>query len=181
MKAFSFSTIYKSVKRLQTEKEFFNVFMQNYQNASAKIAFFADEHNLNELNSLCHCENIVLKEVLFRYPVGLKIYSVSTTFELLENTLQHIIPFGIPQHLIEFHNWMLYGRLIDPDLNEPQVFTLESLSFGFIIWLVACGISLLGYIMEQLHIRLRRHLRTLIGLVLFLMLLYCRLNTCAYL
>jgi lipopolysaccharide export LptBFGC system permease protein LptF len=34
--------------------------------------------------------------------------------------------------------------------NEPMVLTLETLEFGFVIWLIACGIATIEFILELL-------------------------------
>lgn len=160
--------------------EFNETFLEKYRNPSEKFAFFADENNLIELNELCKCENKQLKEVLFRYPMGIEIHNAPFIFEIVEETLQLIIPFGIPQHSVNIHRWKWHKKF-DAEPKRPQVFTLDSLSFGFVLWLSSCGISFLWFLAEFLSRWLKKQLKPLIGLILFLMLLYCRLNTCAYL
>lgn len=173
---------YRDDRNVLHDDEFIIKFLQNYQNSNAKIAFFVDIKTLNELNAACKCSNKFFEQVLFRAQASFSFDLLgSLLFDIIEDTLQHIIPFGIPQHFSEYHKWVLYGRYDKQTVKGPKVLTLKSLSFGFVLWLAACGISFLGFFMEHMHIKMRRHMRQLIGLTLFLMLLYTRLKTCAYL
>lgn len=97
------------------------------------MAFYADEHNLNELSELCQCSNLVLEEILFSYQSGLSMSKKHFLYEFIEDTLQRIIPFGIPQHSADYHKWIFYGRWEKIADSGPTVFSLDSISFGFVI------------------------------------------------
>lgn len=145
------------------------------------MAFYADDYNMNVLNAACKCINLVLEEELYGYQTSFRMDEHHYLSHVIDRAIKRMAPFGIIQHSIEYYKWLLLDRW-DKALDEgPKVFTMEKLEFGFVMWLISCGISFMGFLSELLHIKLRRHFRTLIGLVLFLMLLYCRLNTCAYL
>jgi hypothetical protein len=55
--------------------------------------------------------------------------------------------------------------------KQPKVFDIGDLEFGFVVWLVACLISTIVFILEilirYLIIKLRRGARNYIGLYLF--------------
>jgi hypothetical protein len=36
--------------------------------------------------------------------------------------------------------------------SGPQVLTLENLSYGFNVWLIACGISIMGFVYEWIQV-----------------------------
>lgn len=162
--------------RQLTNNNFNDIFLETYQNSSEKVAFFADENNLIILNDLCHCENLLLDQVLFRYPMGIEVKQNTHAFDILEETLQLIIPFGIPQHSVNIHKWKWLYKF-DPEQKQPQVFSLESLSFGFVLWLGACGMSFLWFLFEFLQLWLKKQSKILIGLILFLLLLNSRVKT----
>jgi hypothetical protein len=63
------------------------------------------------------------------------------------------IPAGIPQYWAEYHDWYKYIRnhTYYEEESGPKVFALENLSFGFNVWLVACGLSLIGFLLEFLY------------------------------
>lgn len=140
-----------------TEQEFNSIFLKKYRNPSEKSAFFADESNLIVLNELCQCENLKFHEVLFRYPMGMEVHCADNIFDLIEETLLLITPFGIPQHSLEIHKWKWQGKF-DPEQKEPEIFSLDSLSFGFFIWLGACGLSCLWFLIELMQKMIRKQL-----------------------
>lgn len=56
-----------------------------------------------------------------------------------------LIESGIPQHF----NQRVFNLFPHPqELIEPKVFTVDDLWFGFLIWLIACGVSTAAFIME---------------------------------
>lgn len=58
---------------------------------------------------------------------------------------------GIMQYLFDYLiNFEVWRRCLDDDVPSPTVFSIGDLEFGFIIWLVACGISFCAFIMELL-------------------------------
>lgn len=160
--------------------DFERIYLDQYRNSSAKIAFYADEHNLNELNSLCQCSNLVLNEVLFQYQVGMGLIKNHYLFDKIDDTIQQITPFGILQYLADHHKWAVYKEN-NVQVDDLAPFTIDSLSFGFILWLAACVNSFVGFIVEMIHIRIENTVRTLVGLFLFLKLLNCRLKYGHYL
>lgn len=159
-----------------SDKNFNETFLDKRRDSSEKIAFYADENNLIILNDLCNCENIQLNEVLFRYPMGLELRDGAYIFEIVEETLQLIIPFGIPQHSVELHKWK-WHRKFDAEPKRPQVFTLDSLLFGFVLWLIACEISILWFLIELIKMETLKQSKSLVGLVLLIRLIKSRLNT----
>ena len=57
---------------------------------------------------------------------------------------------GIIQHLIEFYTWSLYYTEVEKEQTNPIVLSLDDLAFGFYIWLITFGFSILGFIAEYL-------------------------------
>lgn len=176
-----FFFIYRKDLFFKTLDEYKQFFLENHNNPTPRYAFYADEAIADELNAACMCSNEIFKEILFTYQTAFGSYIFEFVRYTLEDTLQHIIPAGIPQHSIEYHRWALYGRWEQEIDGGPKVLAMNDLSFGLVLWLGACGVSFLGFCMELLHFKLRKPLRTFIGLVCFLLLINQRLNSCAYL
>jgi len=83
-----------------------------------------------------------------------------------------LIPSGIPQYLPEFHENLYFKKYHDSSLNMPRILRVNDLAFGFILWLIACGISTAGFVAELLFQQivkgtksLLNPLRDLIGLM----------------
>ena len=92
----------------------------------------------------------------------------SFIYEILYEVLEKTFPFGIPQNLIKFHNSVIFQKYEPIDDNSPKVLTLNDLGFGFVLWLGACGISIVGFMLEIFRIRVAEQLKSLIGLWVFL-------------
>jgi hypothetical protein len=88
-----------------------------------------------------------LKEV-----ISLGGYSLCVPKNNFFSTLSHkvmnqLISGGIPQYLIDYFINFDMRPLLQP-IKEPKKFDIEDLMFGFIIWLIACGISITVFIIE---------------------------------
>lgn len=104
--------------------------------------------------SACSTQNNVLNEVLFTALNGFFMirnhFMSHMFFELVDRT----ITAGIPQHLYEYHKWVMLKRQIQGSarrlIDGPQVLTVPDLSFGFVLWLIACGISAIAFMFEMI-------------------------------
>lgn len=72
----------------------------------------------------------------------------SFIYEILNEVLEKTLPSGIPQHLIKFHYSIIFQKYEPVVDNSPKVLTLDDLGFGFVLWLGACAISIVGFILE---------------------------------
>jgi len=154
------------------------LYCENFDKADSKLAFFIENIQLTTFNSVCQGSAIILKH--FHHEIPLTVLFVrynSFIFENLNNMFERIIPVGIPMYLENYHTWMLYKKYESVSGKDPTVLTLDDLGFGFILWLGACGISIFGFFMEILRFKLRKVLRNLIGLWIFLKILLLRLKT----
>lgn len=69
--------------------------------------------------------------------------------------MQWLIVAGIPQQHFRFVLETALWR-VDPSPPEPQVFGMKDLEFGFVTWLVTCGISIVVFVMEIIVESLKR-------------------------
>ncbi len=142
----------------------------NYRESSEKLAFFIDDRGflafrLFMFNEGKKFEPLKLKEELLTIPVDFVVTRNHFSFELIQEVAKLTIPFGIPQWLNKNNLHFLYGSIFDNREFGPSVLTVEDLDFGFFIWLAACGISSLTFIVEIFTL-LYRLLRRKIGEVL---------------
>lgn len=110
-----------------------------------------------------------LKELLFSDAYGLSMASNSFLFEQTEDILQNLIAGGIPHHLFNYYISYLNRRQA-PILSGPKVLNIDDLSYGFIIWLVACSFAVLMFILEvfvTFLLKLWRKLKNLFALYFF--------------
>jgi hypothetical protein len=119
---------------------------------------------------------IELDETLLTTQVGYFFYRNNYMFHLTNRAVGALIPAGIMQNLNEYHFWFTEGKPEAEEDEGPSVLSVTDLSFGFVIWLAACGISTFIFAIEWSKPRIKRLIRTTIGLVLFLTLLNRRLR-----
>ncbi|CAG9807169.1 unnamed protein product [Chironomus riparius] len=89
-----------------------NFYKNNIKNSSARLAFFMQDTFFDRIHfSTNGIQGINLKQKLFSYPIGFITYKNYFMNELIEDTLQLMIPAGIPQYLYEYHRWLKFGRV----------------------------------------------------------------------
>jgi hypothetical protein len=98
----------------------------------------------------------------------------------LNHFVGRLIQAGIAKHLTDYGQWFLF-RQFDEEIADPRrILALSDLEFGFVLWLVACCVSLLTFIGEvlcnQVGLRVMRWLRVVAGLVEFLGVLRARMG-----
>lgn len=95
-------------------------------------------------------ENNVPK--IMRQTIPLEPFGACTThnnyaFSLIDGTMGNLTQAGIPQFLFRYLMEFELRSLEDPP-NEPSVFSVRDLEFGFVTWLIACGIAILAFVGE---------------------------------
>ncbi|XP_070508928.1 uncharacterized protein [Chironomus tepperi] len=143
----------------------YNLYCDNYDKVSSKLAFFFEDIQYSSLNSFCQGSAIKLKK--FRNDVVLSsflTYRNSFIYDILKEILEKIIPAGIPQYLVEYHMEQVYKKYEPIENNEPKVLTVDDLTFGFVVWLGSCGIAVLGFIYEILRFNVNKVVNGFAGL-----------------
>ena len=110
---------------------------------------------------------IRLKEKLFSYPMGLGTFPNHFMSALMEDTMQLIIPTGIPQYLYEYHRWLQFLKFYADIKTGPNVLSIDDLSFGFVLWAIACGISAIVFCGELCGRWLKNVTKKCLGLIIF--------------
>lgn len=156
------------------------VFTKNLGNSSVKRITLIDvkQTAITELERFCNCsvnffeDNYEVADN--KHPIMLILPKNHYLNSLIIELLQYLSAGGILQQSVNYHSWMLFKKVFFEPPQEPQVLTVDDLSFGFILWLASCGISFIPFIFELIGPTLFRLSRKLIGLICFLTLLFMR-------
>lgn len=121
----------------------------------------------------------LLQQVISVQSYGIRVYKSNFIYHHIEDNMGWLIQGGFPQRHFNFIKetvlWFPkdYGK-------DPQVFSIEDLQFGFIIWGISCGISAFAFLSEVLFelikSGLKKLLRAVTGVILVVQLIRNRLN-----
>ena len=130
-------------------------YCKNYDKTEAKLAFFLENVQFVTLNSICKGAAVKLKNFKGDGEVPV-LYTLSNSFlyKTLNQILEKMIPAGIPQYLVKFHESNLFGTFVASVASGPSVLTIEDLAHGFVLWLGACGVSFIAFFLELMWFRL---------------------------
>jgi hypothetical protein len=141
------------------------------ENPSTKSGIVLTEIDYKVIKSVTEFVPKMMKQKLEFEPWGICSFKNNFAFKLVEDTMAYLIQAGIPQHVFNyFVNFDLTPIIGKP--KEPRVFSFSDLKFGFVIWLIACGISTAVFICEILwkfvSTKIQKAIEEIIGLILFL-------------
>jgi len=69
--------------------------------------------------------------------------------QLVREVMLKFMPTGIPQHFFKHLMDFEFRPLLAPP-SELRVLSVKDLEFGFVVWLIAVGISILVFVLELL-------------------------------
>ena len=144
-------------------------YCNNYDKVNAKLAFFMEDIQYTTRNSFCKGAAVKLKN--FKKEATLSVlltFTNSFLYDTLNELMDKIVPAGIPQYLIKYHEFNMFKVFVPADLSPVRILTIQDLEYGFVIWLGACGISFVGFLMEFLFIYSILLIKNLIGLWILL-------------
>lgn len=149
--------------------EITHFYCTNLANSSARLAFLFEGSQLRIINAVCQGSGVKLQN--FRKDMVLMSLSVnqhSFLYNTFNEVMEKIVPAGIPQYLYKFHQEQMY-KIYEPEADgSPKVLTFDDLSFGFVLWLGTCGVSLAGFLLELVGLVIRKFFEYTIGLNYFL-------------
>lgn len=125
--------------------EMFDAYQSKIENSSAKMAFFVPEEFLNQIESKKSTSGIRLKTILRFHPSSMVSTRNSLTFPIEHEMNEKLSSAGIIQY--EFVGYRKRYKFI-PDAKSPKVLSIADLDFGFVVWLIACGISFFAFLSE---------------------------------
>jgi hypothetical protein len=124
------------------------------RDSSSKTAFIGDLNFIETIRSQCHFEPSILEEVLYENVFGVSMLLEHYLTPYIANVTQRLIEAGIVQHWYDFFQFMLAKIALELEKKIPNVLTLDGLSFGFIIWLSACGAAIALFVAEIIWCRI---------------------------
>jgi len=107
---------------------------------------------------------------------GIGMLKNSIFYPIFDEVIKNLIPSGIPQYLPMFHLEMLFGTYKEVSESTPKVLNLHDLAFGFMLWLVACSISIAAFACEMLINRLSEMTGKYVGLYFLLIMVSNKLQ-----
>lgn len=120
----------------------------------------------------------VIKQTIIFEPLGVCVPRSNFAFKLIDDTMRNLNQFGIASYYVNYLKFLLRPQ---PELpSEPRVFSLSDLEFGFVSWLIACGVCILVFIGEVLKYRLRILFQKYVGLYYFMKILRKQRLRCNY-
>jgi hypothetical protein len=151
-------------------------------NSSAKLAFFMTKDMQISLGPICRnsSSRVITPDFFYKFPQSIWLYKMCVLHDLLHDVMERILPAGIPQYIWKYEQENRFShsglRTDDDDEDTRRVFSLHDLEYGFVLWLIACGISTVVFLIEYLRPKLKKFVRTSTGLLCFLRLLRARLD-----
>lgn len=125
-------------------------------NGTARISLLIQQNAVISYNFYARLSKkwLLIKDFYFQVSqVGLAFQANNFFFNTANEAIQHLNSAGIMQWMIDRRVGTNLKLL---DNKEPRKLTIESLSFGFIIWLGYCGLSFAVFVGEYLWSKLCR-------------------------
>jgi len=115
---------------------------------------------------------VVLKEDLYSYMTGYVTERNHFLYELADETIQKLVTGGVLEHGFNIFNYadiLAYKVFHHLDyVKESNVLTLEDFSYGFTLWIIACLICILAFLMELTTFYIKMdpfyHIKNFIGI-----------------
>lgn len=111
-----------------------------------------------------------MDESLMTLNLGFGFNANNFMYSLTQDVMDKLLPMGIIQHWMDADFLEIYKGF--SNVKQPKVLNVEDLSFGFVLWLLACGLSCGCFLVEVLYERLKEVVRMAVGLVLMFKVLY---------
>lgn len=97
---------------------------------------------------------IMMKEKLQTFHYGVAVMKNNFIYHLTEDVMSALIEAGIPQYFLNYiEDVVLKELLADP--IELKKFGVEDLTFGFVIFLGFCALSVLIFFLEIIYSKIR--------------------------
>ena len=152
-------------------------YCKSIDNVHPKLAFLMPIMNMLSSNSFCGGSLIPVKNFHISSLLGgLGMVKNSILYPIFDEVIRNLIPSGVPQYLRKYHERLLYGIYEELEEKAPKVLTLDDLEFGFIIWLIASGISIAAFLSEIFRFYIENLLKMHIGLAMLVSIIVRRLG-----
>ncbi|KAG5676554.1 hypothetical protein PVAND_006379 [Polypedilum vanderplanki] len=136
-----------------------NTILDNFckfaRDSSLKTAVLLRSEVINNKKIFCQSKILTLDEIPYTSLAGISVNPNHFMLNNFAKVMNRLLEAGIVQNWHENFT-QEYKRILKIESTktakekEPQVLTLEGLSFGFVLWLTACGITIIVFIIEIL-------------------------------
>lgn len=157
LKNFDRVTDFNVINFLQGDK-----FLRQLDDPKSKIAVTIDEDSFTAFkHNLVNLPKFLTEKLTFLKGIGTN--HNNHAFWLIEDTMQILISAGIPQWYRKFIFEVLFWDVRHEE-KEPKKFGFDDLAFGFVIWGVACLVTIVVFMMELIWFYLRKLILNLAGI-----------------
>lgn len=145
--------------------------------SSSKVAIAVTKKDFRILKTTLKHAPKLLKQETYTYMFGIGVYKHNFMFKLTYEVMEKLIQTGIHRYFMKYiMDYYFYDRIEE---RGPQVFSIDDLHFGFVIWLAACGVAVGAFGCEVLWYYLNKWIRALMVKIVMLKLLILRLRILA--
>jgi hypothetical protein len=173
---FSYKIFRPLLNRIKPD-EWQNFLDENVGNASMRTAFFLMDGEQIEIPTLQR--GVRLKQDLLTTYLGITSGKNHFLYDVMEKTVEKILPAGILQQSKSYELWMSYRKNYEAEEDPLKILTIDDLRFLFTIWMCSLGMAVILFLLEMLAKFCKFCKKTskmALGLVLLLMNLKGRLE-----
>ncbi|KAG5668717.1 hypothetical protein PVAND_016645 [Polypedilum vanderplanki] len=114
-----------------------------------KTAVVAEEHLEMVLIGIFKIKPNRIEGNIFTIPVGIGMYKNHFMYDSVEEIMKMSLSSGIFNQHLKYYRWKTgQTRVSKNSLPDKKILTMENLSYGFNIWLIACAFAILQFIFE---------------------------------
>jgi hypothetical protein len=146
-----------------------------------------------ELDYLLERPGLLLKEVMHTLQEGIALSNNFFMFDLIDEVIESLQTTGTLQFMKNNHEYQRKVQIVfrmskhkNFAASQKQL-TINDLEYGFVIWLIACAVSIGAFLMEILGFAalkiinwIKRCLKNLLGYILFLIIVKNLINLRRY-
>jgi hypothetical protein len=150
--------------------------MNNMSSDTEKLALFMRDQQYYAVSGLSGTAALKLQKEKSSKMLTISIVRNSIFSDVLNEVMNELIPSGIPQFLYEYGMWSVYRYKEEKPPNEATILSFSDLEFGFVIWIVVCGISVIEFLLELSIPKLKKAAKAFVNNCGFLAALYRHLS-----
>jgi hypothetical protein len=133
-------------------------FTKDINNNSMKLAILMTDQQRFAFSSRFGVSSLLLKREKSTKMLSVVMKRNCVLFAAVSDAMEKLVPSGIPQQLFGHGMWMVYREHKKDAKIEPTILSFDNLEFGFVVWLGACGISVLEFLVEIFVVEVRKWL-----------------------
>jgi hypothetical protein len=129
-------------------------------NSTAKMAFFLFDEREHLFNGNCKVSSPrkITPDLYHEIPYSIGVHKNCLLYDLLLNVMERTVTAGIPQYFRSYNFEMNWNFKSNRKLAEDnrRILSLNDLEYGYVLWLIACGISTTVFLIELLGSKLKK-------------------------